>query len=294
MSLRPSDTAMKNENRLAAAAVLYHPDATLLLALRDALLSSGTPLIVVCNSVLDADLKATLTGRGMVTLIGDGTNPGLGAALNAAMEAAESAGFTHVMLFDQDSSPGPELARALLDRADAVADHLGALGPWLTPPPGEGYKAIWYSFRSGGSPGARHVDFLPTSGSLIPVSAWRRIGPFRADFFIDGIDVEWSFRAWKAGYRMILADDLAMIHRWGQPGGQGRQLQIARQGPLRNAYHLRNSTHSLRLAHVPWRWKLRLAPRLAAQTLALCLRGEGPGAFRAIRAGWRGELGAIR
>ncbi len=281
------------EPRLAAATVLYNPDAALLAALRDGLRLAGVPLLVVCNSALDPDLRQDLQRDAGVTLLGDGTNVGLGAALNAAMAAAEAAGFTHVLLFDQDSTPDRALPAALLERAAALPGPLGAIGPRLTPPPGQGYKAIWYSFRSGGRPGVQPVDFLPTSGSLVPVAAWRGVGPFRADFFIDGIDIEWSFRAWKAGFPIILADDIAMEHRWGQPKGRTAEPQIFRQGRLRNRYYLRNNVYSLRLPHVPWRWKARILLRLAAQTAALALRGEGTSALQAIRSGWRGELGAI-
>ncbi len=288
-----SDAGMTEPMRLAAATVLYHPDPSLLTGLCDGLHRAGLPLVAMCNSTIDPDLRAALERQCGVTFLGDGTNAGLGAALNVVMTAAESAGFTHVILFDQDSTPSPDLPRALLERAHEIAGALGAIGPRLTPPPGESYKPIWYSYRGGGRPGARPVDFLPTSGSLIPIAAWRAVGPFRADFFIDGIDIEWSFRAWRTGFQVILADDIAMPHRWGQPDDRSRLPQIVRQGALRNAYYLRNNAHSLRLPHMPWRWKMRLVPRLAAQTLALCLRGEGRGALKAIRAGWRGELGPI-
>ncbi len=288
-----SDADMTEPKRLAAATVLYHPDPALLTGLADGLRRAGLPLVAMCNSAFDPGLRATLEQQGGVTFIGDGANAGLGAALNAVMAAAESADFTHVILFDQDSTPSPDLPHALLERADTISGGLGAIGPRLTPPAGEGYRPIWYSHRGGGRPGARPVDFLPTSGSLIPIAAWRAVGPFRADFFIDAIDIEWSFRAWRAGFQVILADDLSMPHRWGQPDDRSRLPQIARQGALRNAYYLRNNAHSLRLPHIPWRWKMRLVPRLAAQTLALCIRGEGSGALRAIRAGWQGELGPI-
>ncbi len=284
---------MTPQNRLAAATVIYHPSPEDLVMLCDAMRQSSTRLFVLCNSMLPSALRASLEQQDGITIIGDGTNIGLGAAMNAVMLAAESAGFTHVILFDQDSTPDPTIPLALLERAKIVEGPLGAIGPRLMPPSGMGYKPIWYSFRYGGQPGARPVDFLPSSGSLIPVAAWRRIGPFRDDFFIDGIDVEWSFRAWQAGFRVILAEDVTMTHRWGQPNDNARQPQIFRQGSLRNAYYMRNNAYSLRLAHVPLRWKMRIVTRLAFQLLALAMHGQGQTALKSIRAGWRGDLGAL-
>jgi len=279
--------------RLTAATVLHNPDPVLLAALCDALSPSSTPLFAFCNSPIDDKTRAELESRAGVTLLGDGANGGLGAALNGAMAAAETAGFTHVLLLDQDSTPDAALPSILFERAGALAGALGAIGPRLEPPAGQGYKPVWYSFRRGGRPGARPVDFLPTSGSLMPVAAWRAVGPFRNDFFIDGIDVEWSFRAWASGRQMLLADDLVMRHRWGRPSESSLRAQILRQGPLRNAYYLRNAVYSLRLPHPPLRWKARSAVRLAAQTLLLCVTGEGANALTAIRSGWRGALGPL-
>ncbi len=284
---------MTDPMRLAAATVLYEPDATLVISLCAALQDAATPLFAVCNSILDADIRDQLLRSG-VTLLGDGTNTGLGAGLNAAVGAAESAGFSHVILFDQDSTPTPQLLDTLLERAGSMTAPLGAIGPRLTPPPGEGYRAIWYSDRGGGLPNGQPVDFLPTSGSLLSITAWRTVGPFREDFFIDGVDIEWCFRAWSKGFQIILATDLAMIHRWGQPAGTLWRPQIFRQGHLRNAYYIRNNVYSLRMPHLPMRWKMRTLTRIAAQTLALCVTGGGRSAMRAIRAGWKGELGVFK
>ncbi len=278
---------------LTAATVLYHPEPELLLALCRALESANIHLYAVRNSAIPSSLINALEGSESITLIGDGANVGLGAALNAAMEAAAARGFTHVLLLDQDSTPETNLPAALLERIKAIGIPVGAIAPRLIPPPAEGYKPIWYSFRAGGAPGALAVDFLPTSGSLVALNAWRVIGPFRADFFIDGIDVEWSFRAWAAGYSIILADDLSMRHCWGLPSENARRFQVLRQSQLRNAYYLRNSTYALRLPHLPWQWKLRSGARLAAQMLLLAARGQGDAALRAVLAGWRGELGPI-
>ena len=287
--------------RVAAATVLYHPEPAVLRGLLGSLDAAGVPVFVFVNSALEAEVERLLAGSADIVVIQGAGNEGLGAGLNAAMARAADAGFSHVLLFDQDSSPDAALPGALLARMDSVAAlqarPLAALGPRLTPPAGEGYKPIWYSQRSGIlEQGVRPVDFLPTSGSLVGVAAWHAIGPFRADFHVDGIDLEWCFRAWRRGFAIGLADDLAMTHRWGQPGDGDGKPQILRQGPTRNYYYLRNAVFGLGLPHVPLRWKLRSAARLAIQAAILLARGSAAdrrALGQALADAWRGRLGPI-
>jgi rhamnosyltransferase len=168
----------------------------------------------------------------------------------------------------------------------------------LTPPPGESFLPIRYDRRAGaGDAALSAVDFLPTSGTLVKVAAWRAVGPFRADYFVDGIDVEWCFRAWSRGQACVLAEQVAMSHRWGHAEEEGGRLpQILRQSRLRSFYYLRNASHGLRLAHFPPGWKIKTALRLVAQAGLLVLRGGAPLRTlplvgRAFRDGLGGRLG---
>jgi rhamnosyltransferase len=286
---------------VAAATVLYHPDRALLDALLTVLEADGLPVFVFVNGPVDPGIEARLARLARATLLRSPVNIGLGAGLNAVVEAAREQGFGHILLFDQDSTPGPGLAQALLGQwaaAERVHGAVAAIGPVLTPPPGESFLPIRYDRRSGtGDAALAAVDFLPTSGTLVSIQAWGVVGPFRADYFVDGIDVEWCFRAWSRGQASVLAEQVTMSHRWGHAEADGGRLpQILRQSRLRSYYYLRNASHGLRLAHFPPGWKLRTALRLLAQAGLLVLRGGAPLrmlglAGRAFRDGLTGRLG---
>lgn len=286
--------------RLAAATVLYRPDVRVLDALLSPLEAAGVRVFVFVNGPVDAIIEQRL-GRDGIVILRSLENIGLGAALDAVTEAAADAGFAQILLFDQDSTPEralPEQLLAAFDRAQqALPQPVAAIGPRLVAPPGEAYLAPWYWERPGGTDRLTAVDFLPTSGTLVDLVAFRAIGPFRADYFIDGIDVEWCFRAWAKGHACLLADDVAMVHRWGHVAEEGRRVpQILRQSDLRTYYYIRNTVSGFRLTHMPMRWKAKLAPRLAAQIgLLLKARRFGNAARRlvgrAVSDGWRGRLG---
>jgi rhamnosyltransferase len=282
--------------RACCAVVLYRPDPKLLLLQVAGL--GGMRLIAFANGPLEPAAAEALSGANLY-LIESADNLGLGHGLNAVMAAAETEGFSHVMLLDQDTEPSAAAAIELLGRMlhlEQARGHVALLAPLLTPPNGEGYKPIRYEWRGvQGAGQIREVDFAPTSGSLVSLAAFHAIGPFRDDFFIGGIDVEWGFRAWAVGWASCVAKDIAMPHRWGTPAEADGEPQILRHSPLRNYFYARNVIATARLAHVPIRWRAKSLAVLAAQLILVSLRGRAGTfnmAWRGVTDGLRGRMGA--
>ena len=256
------------------------------------------------NGPLDEGTEEILARYVNLRQIRSPQNIGLGAGLNALMSAAREEGYATLVLFDQDSVPIPDLIDQLAERwrdLTAKGHQLAAVGPRLGVPSGHGYKKIRYAWRGKPlSPGVAAVDFLPTSGSLVSIPAWVAVGPFRADYFIGSIDVEWGFRAWSQGYQSICLLDVEMAHRWGTPVeklGQGWRPQIVRQSDLRTFYYLRNSVDLLCQSYVPWRLRVESAIRLIGQIgVLLTWRRLNLQTFnvvgRALWSGAKGKLGA--
>jgi rhamnosyltransferase len=140
------------------------------------------------------------------------------------------------------------------------------------------------------------VEFLPTSGTLISVEAWLQVGPFRSDYFIGGIDVEWGQRAWAHGFASVLVDDVTMVHRWGEINVDRNRPQVLRQSAVRVHYYVRNATHGMTLPHMSFRWKRWQAVRLVGQVFLLFLYRRDFSIGRltgAVRDGWSGRLGPL-
>lgn len=283
--------------RSCAAVVLYRPDPAILARQANGL--RGCRLFAFANGPVEPAVLAALKPTDL-RLIESPENVGLGHGLNAVMEAAAAEGFSHVMLLDQDSEPRAGMLETLTQRFVSLVQDgksVAILAPRLVPPEEGFYKPIHYEWR--GKPhasGLAAVDFAPTSGSLVSTTAFAAIGPFRADFFIAGIDVEWGFRGWDRGWGSYIATDLTVPHRWGEAVGPDEvgKAQILRHSPLRNYYYARNVIATACLRHVPLRWRIKSSAGLAAQIGLLALKGER-GALGPIRAGLadglRGRLG---
>ncbi|WP_156115982.1 glycosyltransferase family 2 protein [Bosea sp. UNC402CLCol] len=275
-----------------AAVVLYRPDPALLARQAEGL--RGIPLFAFANGPVEADALAALAPADL-RLMESPDNVGLGRGLNAVLDAAAAAGFAHVLLLDQDSEPTADILAALASRALALelaGERIAILAPRLVPPEEGFYKPIRYEWRGEPQPdGLATVDFAPTSGSLLNLAAYREIGPFRDDFFIAGLDVEWGFRAWSKGWASYVVTSLAMPHRWGEAVSEAElgKPQILRHAPIRNYYYARNVIATARLRHVPLFWRIKSCVGLAAQVGLLALKGPR-GALRPIQAGLRDGL----
>ena len=283
-----------------AAIVLFKPEADILRRLLVALDTNGRRIFLYLNGGVEPEVKTQISRLANANVIYNPENVGLGTGLNILAATAVAEGFSHLQFFDQDSTPTPELPAELMARfvkADAEGMRLAIIGPLLTTPAGENFCENRYSWRN------REVgtaDFAPTSGSIISLAAWRQVGPFRDDYFIGGIDVEWCFRAWHHGFATLISTSTPMVHRWGTDVARSRRWlpQIARQSETRNYFYIRNAVDTLRLGFIPIGWRLRFGARLLAQICFLVLSrprtaSQRRTVRRAIHDGWSGKLGPL-
>lgn len=299
-----------NTSRLLAGVTVFGPDRALLTALLDRLRADNIPTLAYIDgpvgTAIQADLLAELTTRPGLTLIHAPDNQGIGAALNALAGRAGELGAERLLIFDQDSLPNSGMATALDARMTALASAGGrpaAIGPRPVAPPAEAgaeYQPPRYPPMPGrrARPGTKPVRYLISSGTLLDLSAFDAVGPFRADYVIDAIDVEWCFRAWSRGWSIWLADDVTMEHRIGHGVIRLGPLRFPRQSPSRMATYIRNQAHGLRLPHVPLGWKLRSLVYLPLQIAVVSANGPHPATMfarliGAARDGLAGRLGRL-
>ena len=292
-------------HRIAAAIALHRPDRDLLLRLVSAIAADVERIYLFLNSEPAPGLIedcAAAAGSTPVEILGTGINMGCARVYNETAAAAVERGCDLLLQFDQDSNPSPGLPRRLIAAFDQAGGHAGrvaVIGP--RPVPLETDAAYEVPTAGPGTAGApmrlRDVHFLISSGSLIELKALAAIGPFRDDFFTDGNEIEWCFRARARGFRCVMALSEPMPHRLGV--GLIRVpllgVRLAKQPPVRLFTYARNQVAMMWLPHVPLWWKARAAALIALRLLLGLRRGfRGPEAsaiLRGIRSGLRGELG---
>jgi rhamnosyltransferase len=197
---------------IGAVVISYHPDAGVAARLR-AIAAQVGRLIVVDNGSAATE-RAALASE-CVELIENAENLGVARALNLGVVAAAARGFDWCLLLDQDSVPDADMVAGLLAVLARVPDldRLALLG---------------CAYRLPGAPvvpAAASVDDVEyidvetviTSGTLLSLAAYRAVGPFRDELFIDYVDVDYCRRARAAGFRVLETRRPLMTHSIGSP-----------------------------------------------------------------------------
>lgn len=251
---------------LVAIIVTFNPDPKELIRLLGAVVSQVRLVLVVDNGSKD-DVACLVSGSGVPRChcYCLGRNFGIAAAINYGIEKANSFRTTHVVLFDQDSLPAPNMVERLFSTHKRLVDQgikVAAVGPRYSdpragnPPPFIRRKGLRLlrADCSGLKPAA--VDYLVSSGCLIAVRCIKDIGPMQSDLFIDYVDVEWGLRAAKMGYQSFGICDAYMHHNLGETPLTLFGRRIPLHSPLRHYYHFRNAVWLYRQSWVPLAWKL--------------------------------------
>jgi rhamnosyltransferase len=147
------------------------------------------------------------------TLIENGANLGVAAALNAGVGWAKSRGFDCVALFDQDSTATPGFIEAMKSTYNGYAtpDKIAIVMPrYMDREHGKVRRSS--HIAADGAP----LEVM-TSGSFIPVLIFDSCGGFREDFFIDQVDHEFGFRVRERGYIVVVSEKAILLHAPGSP-----------------------------------------------------------------------------
>lgn len=252
---------------LYAVVVTYSPQWPQTLVLLEALEQQHARLIVVDNGSPETVIAPLIQKSPRGTLwLRNQTNEGIAAAQNRGIREALSLNATHVVLFDQDSRPAPDMLARLLDAEAALlaADApLAAVGPQLVDET-TGEKAPFISFVDGrkrrvvASPQNRQIPCfsLLASGTLIRAEVLKQVGLMKDELFIEYVDVEWGARALAAGLHCYGIGDALLFHNLGDDRIQVLpNFFVPLHKPVRHYYTMRNAIYMQKQSYVPAHWK---------------------------------------
>lgn len=208
-----------------------------------------------------------------VSYIPLGDNKGIAIAQNIGIRASMDAGYSHVLLLDQDSIIPDGMVKRLLDaEAELIlaGEKIAAVGPYFVDEKtGRGSFAVRCGvfcvnriYINANSKIPVETDYLVASGSLIRVSILHSVGFMRDDLFIDWVDTEWALRARSLGYKSYYVPEAVMMHNVGDSVIRvlGRDLHI--HNDIRNYYLIRNAIYLMRLKSMGLKWKITFFPRI--------------------------------
>jgi rhamnosyltransferase len=100
--------------------------------------------------------------------------------------------------------------------------------------------------------GLLRCSVIISSGTAISLEAYRELGQFREDFFIDHVDAEYCMRAQAHGVPVCVNADVSLPHELGKPPAPQHwpQVDIFDQSALRHYYAAMLLINLITLKHV--------------------------------------------
>ena len=192
---------------ITAGIVTFNPDLDRLKENIDAILPQVDNVIIFDNgSNNQAGIEETYHND--VAFIKSDNNCGIAAALNALMKKSEELGASWMISLDQDSVCPRDFCNKMKNYL-YKEDDFGIVAPVIVD---RNVGVVGHnpdeSFKS--------VRTCITSGAFVKMDVWKQIGGYDESMFIDSVDFEFCYRVRKAGYQVIQARDVRLLHELGK------------------------------------------------------------------------------
>jgi rhamnosyltransferase len=216
---------------IAAVVVLYQPGPDVLENIRTWAAHVAHVYIFDNSETNKGALSSDLVALGNSTYVSWGENRGIAAALNSGAESAIVAGFNFLLTMDQDSRAEPDMVVRMLDCTEGLdIAKVGIISPFHV-------TAAGMSARH--DIDCQDVMTPMTSGNLLNLQAYKKVGPFRDDLFIDFVDNEYCLRLRQRGFQVLRANRALLYHNVGDTHKYGPFI-ATNHSPLRRYYKTRN------------------------------------------------------
>ncbi len=220
--------------KIAAIVVLYNPTEKIFDNLYT-YLDELEKIYIVDNSdtTIDKKVAEKILAIPNTSYIFNGSNLGIASALNIGARKAINEGFEYLLTMDQDSSAPPEMVNKLYSVISS-SESIGIVAA-------EHYNLGIHSKSK--KIETKEILYTMTSGNLINLNAYNKIGGFLDELFIDHVDHEYCLRLNKNGYKVIKTNATFVYHQLGKAEKKkffGVNLYPTYHSPIRLYYRTRN------------------------------------------------------
>jgi rhamnosyltransferase len=162
-------------------------------------------------------------------------NKGVATALNTGAELAIQDKFEFLLTMDQDTRLSANFVAELFEILSS--DHPARIGI-ISPCHSKGSKKIAGKYQ--------RVLYAMTSGNILNLKAYQKVGPFQNELFVDHVDHEYCLRLNEHDYWIMQNNLTEIVHRPGHIRAIkffGRVLSFSSHPPVRLYYFFRNGVY---------------------------------------------------
>lgn len=207
-----------HRSRICAAIVTYNIGEALHRCV-DAIKSQVGHILIVDNGSGEPTRRelSLLAASDSVTVILNERNEGVARAFNQAVEWARGSGFQWILTLDHDSEATPGMVDELVRGYEALGRAgLRNVGIMAASPFDQNIQQyLYFPPRENGGLPLQDSEVI-SSGSLIPLQIFDKIGPFNEDLFIYYVDTDFCKRLVRAGFAAYICPEAVFLHEEGR------------------------------------------------------------------------------
>lgn len=229
---------------IAGVIVTYQPEMLILEKCINSLKSQLDRIIIVDNTPGKCEGLEYFKTLANVEIIYLFDNYGIAYAQNVGIKKALENNADYILLSDQDTVYPPDFVEKMLECF--TEEKVAACGPlYLDSNHGKiqpFVKKGFFGFKKIYPKSGKHeVLQIIASGSVINKKHLIKIGLMMEQLFIDWVDLEWSWRAIKKGYKIIGNADIVIYHKLGDNIKNIGFRVLNLRSPIRHYYITRNA-----------------------------------------------------
>ncbi len=217
--------------KVSGVVVLYHPDDSIVKNIQSYINFIDNLYVVDNSGLICSDIVVSIKKIRNCVYVNNEENLGLGRALNIGAEMALDNDADWLLTMDQDSRFCEGALMYMLQWLNNnYIDNVGIVSPV--------HKIADYTVI----PDNKIIDasIVMTSGNLLNLEAYVKVGAFREDFFIDYIDHEYCLRLMSSNYKILVHCNSILEHNLGQSRYVYFFGLVTNHNPVRRYYITRN------------------------------------------------------
>ena len=191
--------------KIAGVVIAYYPDFKGLGLNIESFIGNIEQLFIVFNSPVSLEeVKSISSGHPNIELIFNNENLGIATALNQTARKAANLGYEWLLTMDQDSFFESDQFFAAFSNSSKNNVAIFSPNPELST-----------VSKDEDSDLAEETLCVITSGNLVNLKIWEKIGGFEEKLFIDEVDNDYCLKAVLHGFKIQRFKNIPLIHELG-------------------------------------------------------------------------------
>lgn len=204
--------------KVASVIVTFNPDIPQFRRVLDSVSDQVSNIKVIDNGSANIkDIRNLIDYYADVELIPLNENFGIAKAQNVGFQELESLAYDWVLTLDQDTVIPTDYIERLIINTD-LKDAAIITGAYIDV---KWNESEINSIRVKRKPAIQSISEEISSGNLVLVRAWREIGCFDEQLFIDYVDFDFDYRLAEFGYQIYRVNNVEFMHEIGSPVKKG-------------------------------------------------------------------------